>query len=130
HRNVTTANQVRRQPSNQEIERVVGAELSQARAPSRPLSQNIENPNGDFAHWGGRSSTARHPAYPGDQPQQCSQAQDQEERPPAKATHYVAADKNTEGGTQSKASHDGGIRETAATLGEVGAKNLAIGGKS
>ena len=53
HREMTTANQVRRQPSNQKIERVIDAELPEARAPSRPLSQNIENPNGDFADWGG-----------------------------------------------------------------------------
>ena len=33
-------------------------------------------------------------------------------------------------GPESKASHDGGIRETAATLREVGAEDLAVGRES
>src|ERR1700693_5161310 len=122
--------QIERQPGQQKIEKIIRAEMSDPRSPSRPVADNLRQPR-TLSHIqrSGRGG-ARHPSKPRRQPQKAGQSEYDEERPPAKTRHQSPAEKNAERRSQRLARSDDGIGEAALALHEMVRKNLGVSGIS
>src|ERR1700730_13574060 len=120
--------QIERQPGEQKIEKIIGAEMANPASPRGSISDNFRERRALFHVKHSASGSARHPLEPRRQPQQTDQTQNNKERPPTKARYQRPADKNAESRSQRLTGSDDGVGDAALALYEMACKYLRIGG--
>src|ERR1700682_6250478 len=83
--------QVRRQPGEQKIKKVISGKVSGTGSPKRPLPEDVPEAWTSFGRVNTRTATAGHPFRPRGKPQQTQQSDRDEYPAPTKIRHQESS---------------------------------------